>query len=93
MLFLQQKKSHCGDKTILQLSCIQSGNAHASNMAFTAMELTFSGLISNYMSNKVWDEITCAFQNFNGCTIEVWWIGIFIPYFIMYIIIYPFKVN
>ena len=30
-----------------------------------------SAWISNYMPNKVWDEITYPFLNFNGCTIEV----------------------
>ena len=27
--------------------------------------------ISNHMPNKVWDEITYPFLNFNGCTVEV----------------------
>ena len=27
--------------------------------------------ISNHTPNKVWDEITYPFQNFNGCTVEV----------------------
>ena len=28
--------------------------------------------ISNYMSSKVWNEITYPFLNFNGATVEVW---------------------
>ena len=28
--------------------------------------------ISNHMLSKVWEEITHAFPNVNGCTIEVW---------------------
>ena len=28
--------------------------------------------ISNNMSNKLWDEITYPFPNFNSCTVEVW---------------------
>ena len=27
--------------------------------------------VSNYMSSKVWGEITCPFLNFNGWTVEV----------------------
>ena len=28
------------------------------------------------MAGKVWNEITCPFTNFNGCTVEVWeWIS------------------
>ena len=30
-----------------------------------------SAWISNYMANKVWDEITYPFLNFNGATVEV----------------------
>ena len=38
------------------------------------------------MLNKVWDEITYPFPNFNGCTIEVWeWISNFISNFLMVI--------
>ena len=36
------------------------------------------------MPNRVWDEITFPFPNFNGSTVEVWeWISNFIPHFIM----------
>ena len=46
--------------------------------------------ISNHKPNKVWDEITYPFPNFNGCTIEVWeWISNFIPHFIIDVITYP----
>ena len=32
------------------------------------------------MPSKVWDEITFAVLNLNGCTVEVWeWIDNFIP--------------
>ena len=32
--------------------------------------------ISKHMPNKVWDEITDPFSNFNGATVEVWeWIS------------------
>ena len=45
--------------------------------------------ISNHMPNKVWDEITYPFPNFNGCIMEVWeWVSNFIQQFIMDIIIY-----
>ena len=44
--------------------------------------------ISNHMPSKRWDEFTYPFPNFNGCTVEVWeWIGTFIPYFVMDVII------
>ena len=44
------------------------------------------------MPNKVWDEITCQFPNFNGCTVEVWeWIRNFTPHFVMYVIIYAYQ--
>ena len=36
------------------------------------------------MPSKVWDEITYAFPNFNGATVEVWeLISNFIPHFEM----------
>ena len=36
----------------------------------------------NDQSPLVWDEITYAFLNLNGCTVEVYeWISNFIPYF------------
>ena len=39
------------------------------------------------MPRKLWDEITYAFPNLNGCTVEVWeWISNIIPYFIMDVI-------
>ena len=42
------------------------------------------------MPNKVLDEITYLFPNFNDFTIEVWeWTSNYIPYFIMYVITYP----
>ena len=42
------------------------------------------------MLGKMWDEITCPFPNFNGCTIEVWeWISNFFPHFITDVITYP----
>ena len=28
--------------------------------------------ISNHMPSRVWDEITCPFQNFNSCIVGVW---------------------
>ena len=34
--------------------------------------LTIPAWINNNVSNKVWDEITYSFPNFNGCTVEVW---------------------
>ena len=50
--------------------------------------------MSNHIPNKVWDEFTYQFPNFNGCTIEVWeWISNFIPHFIMDVINYPFCVS
>ena len=46
--------------------------------------------IVNHMPRNVWDEITYAFPNFNGCTVEVWgWISNIIPHFIMGVITYP----
>ena len=42
------------------------------------------------MLNKVWDEITYTFPNFNGFTIEVGeWVSNFIPKFIVTVITYP----
>ena len=40
-----------------------STGASFTNMAFTLIP----AWISNYMANKVWDEITYPFLNFNGC--------------------------
>ena len=40
--------------------------------------------MSNYMPDKVWDENTYRFPNFNGCNVEVWdWISNFISHFMM----------
>ena len=52
---------------------------------FHQHELTsISAWISHYMPNKVCDEVTYPFPNFNGCSIEVWeLINNFIPHFIM----------
>ena len=45
--------------------------------------------VSNYTPNKVWDEITFQFPNFDGRTVEVWeWINNFIRYIIMNVITY-----
>ena len=42
------------------------------------------------MPNKVWDEITYPFPNFNGCKIEVWdWKTNSIPHFIIDVITHP----
>ena len=47
--------------------------------------------VNKYIHYKVWDEITYPFQNFNGCTVEVWeWINNSIPYFTGHVIAYPF---
>ena len=49
-----------------------------------------SAWISNHMPNKVCNEITYPFPNFNGCTVEAWeWMINFIPHFIMDVIIHP----
>ena len=45
--------------------------------------------ISNFIHDYGWDEITYAFTNINGCTLEVWiWISNFIPYFTGYVIMF-----
>ena len=42
------------------------------------------------MSSKVWDEITCPFPNFSGCTVEVWeWISTFISHLITHVMWCP----
>ena len=42
------------------------------------------------MLNKVWNDITYPFPDFNGATVEVWeWISNFISHFIMDVITYP----
>ena len=46
--------------------------------------------ISNYIHNKVGDEITYPYPNFAGCTIEVYeWIYNFIPDFTEQFMTYP----
>ena len=43
--------------------------------------------ISNHMPNKVWDEITYPFPNFNGSNVEVWeFISNIMPHVIKYVI-------
>ena len=45
--------------------------------------------ISNRMPNKVWEEITNPFPNFNGCNAEVWnWKSNFTPDIILNVITY-----
>ena len=40
---------------------------------FTKMDLAFiPTCIRNHMPNKMRDEITYPFPNFNSCTVEVW---------------------
>ena len=47
--------------------------------------------INNHMPSKVWDVITYPFQNFNGCTVEVWgWLSNFISHFVIDAITYPY---
>ena len=49
-----------------------------------------SAWISNHMPDKVWDEITYPFSNFNCAAVEVWeWISNFTPHFTMDLITYP----
>ena len=46
--------------------------------------------ISNYIHDKVWNEITYTFSNFNGAAVEVWeWISNFFPQFTAHVISYP----
>ena len=46
--------------------------------------------LSNHIRIKVCDDVIHPFQNFNGCTVEVWeWISNFIPLSIMDVITYP----
>ena len=45
---------------------------------------------SKYIHQKLWDEITYPFPNFNGATVEDWeWISNFIPHFTGCEITYP----
>ena len=49
---------------------------------FHAPFFLISAWISNHMHDKVWDEITSPFPNFNGVTVEVWeWRSNFVPHF------------
>ena len=51
---------------------------------------SISAWISNTIRLQVWYEITYAFPNLNGCTVEVWeWIINFIPHFIPHVITHP----
>ena len=46
--------------------------------------------LNNYIHYKVWNEIIYPFQNFNGCTDEVWeWISSFFSHFTELVITYP----
>ena len=64
---------------------------------FCDFSLTFAGNFKFSLSSiefidndKLWDEITNPFSNFNSTTIEVWeWISNFIPHFITDVITYP----
>ena len=52
-------------------------------VGFLLAEICFDTVwTSKYIHNKLRDEITYPFPNFNGCTVEVWeWVSKFIPYF------------
>ena len=44
--------------------------------------------MNNHILYKGWDEISYPFQNFNGCTVEVWdWICNFIPHFTEHVVL------
>ena len=44
--------------------------------------------VSKYIPQKVEDEITNPFSNFNDTTVDVWkWIGNFIPHFTVHVIV------
>ena len=79
----------------LQISCNYLTKVRAPNWSpeapFTNMVLTSIPVWrSNQVPIKVWDEITCPFPNFNGCTVEVWgWISDSIPHFMINVITYP----
>ena len=46
--------------------------------------------MNNHMPNKVWDEFTYPFPNFDGAAVEFWeWMINFIPHIVMDVIIYP----
>ena len=48
--------------------------------------------MSNHMPDKVWDEITYTFPNFNGATVEILeWISNFIQHVMMAVITYMCK--
>ena len=50
---------------------------------------SISAWVSNHMSNKLWDEVTYPFPNFNSCTVEVLeWIDNFIPHIKTYLMTY-----
>ena len=50
-------------------------------------------MIRNYIHDKVCDEITYPFPNFNNATFEVWeWISKFIPaHYLAYVIPYNYR--
>ena len=62
-------------KTVISNNLLQkcsSVQPLSSGATFTNMvQLKIPAWISNYMTRKVWDEITYPFLNFNGCTVEV----------------------
>ena len=48
----------------------------------------------NDIHNKVKDEITHPFLNFNSCTIEVWeWTDNLIPHFTVHVLTYPLGLK
>ena len=50
----------------------------------------FAIWVNNQKPDKVWDEITYPFSNFNCCSVEVWeWISNFTSHFIMVVITSP----
>ena len=58
---------------------------------FTKWINLITPLVSNHMPNKVCNEITYPFQNFNSCTNDIWeWICNFIYQFVMDVITYPY---
>ena len=80
--------------TLVQYVCTQHIDHLYTKMFPGAPLLTWinfnSSMISNYFYYKVWDEITCPFPNFNGCTVDVWdRFSNFIRHFTGHVITFP----
>ena len=85
------KVMHIFHSTSLMAETWQSMNKYTRGLFYYEhISTSIPVCIGDHMPNRVWDEITYPFPNFDSCTVEVEeWVSNFVPYFIMDVITFP----